>query len=309
MLNKMSLTQSQPIKILLDKNAHRYAKQFATQQANPAKGKQVYLNTLAVYAVHKYMKCFPIETTLAQSDCWQPEMRAMFDVADLILPNLGKLECRWLLPEAEVIDIPPEVREDRLGYIVLRFEEELKQAELLGFISGKEINYDTESINLTQLQSLDTLFDTINRLKQQINLRQWLSGFFTSDWQPVETIMAGKIARSLSNNTGIATISRGKEIQWQINSLDEKIILVLKISENSAKDIDLCLQLYPERGKNNLPAGLSVKVLDEAEDTCLSATTKVNDDWIQLEFACQQGEIFKIEMELEGVSMVEKFSL
>ena len=306
----MNLVQSSPLTILLDRYAHQYARQFASQQATPQKGKQVYLNTLAVYAVHTYLKCFPISTNLAQSDCWRPGMRAMFNVADLVLSNLGKIECLWVLPGEEVVNIPSEVREERLGYIVVQFQEQLKQVELLGFLPGQAINFNTETININQLQPLDSLFDTLDRLQKQVNLRQWLTGFFTIDWQPVETIMAGRITRNITNNdTSVTTISRGKAFTWQINNTEAKIVLVLKITESSSETIDLCLQLYPDGENNNLPTGLSVKILDEAGETCLSAIAKDSDDWIQLEFACQQQENFKIELNLAGITVVENFSV
>lgn len=116
-----------------------------------------------------------------------------------------------MLPGEEVVNIPFEVREERLGYIVVQFEEQLKQVELLGFLPGKAIDFDTETININRLKPLDSLFDNLDRLQQQVNLRQWLTGFFTTDWQPVETIMAGRITRNLTNNdASVTTISRGK---------------------------------------------------------------------------------------------------
>ena len=310
-MNNQQLTiNNEPLTILLDRHSHQYARQFASQQATSQKSKQVYLNTLAVYAVHTYLKCFPISTNLPQSDCWRPGMRAMFNVADLVLSNLGKIECLWVLPGEEVVNIISEVREERLGYIVVQFQEQLKQVELLGFLPGQAINFNTETININQLQPLDSLFDTLDRLQQQVNLRQWLTGFFTIDWQPVETIMAGRITRNITNNdTSVTTISRGKAFTWQINNTEAKIVLVLKITESSSETIDLCLQLYPDGENNNLPTGLSVKILDEAGETCLSAIAKDSDDWIQLEFACQQQENFKIELNLAGITVVENFSV
>ncbi|MDJ0648178.1 MAG: DUF1822 family protein [Xenococcaceae cyanobacterium MO_188.B19] len=305
----MTLTQSSPITILLDRNAHNYAHQFASQQATPEKGKQVYLNTLAVYAVETYLKCFPIKTNLAQSDCWNPTLRAMFNVADLVLPNLGKLECLGILPQQEIINIPIESIDNRLGYIVVKFEEELQQVELLGFISGKAINHNKETININQLQSLDTLFDTLDALQKQVNLDQWFNGFFALDWQPLETIMAGRTTRSITSNNAVNSITRGKAITWQVNNIETQVILVVKIIAEATETTDICLQLYPAGNNNNLPINLSVKVLDQANETCLSATTKEEDDWIQLEFGCHQGENFKIELNLAGIIITENFSI
>jgi Protein of unknown function (DUF1822) len=309
-VNKPLATNNQPPKmnnqplIMLDRQTHLYAQQFASQQATPAKGKQVYLNTLAVCAVNNYLKCFSLSTNLAQSDCWHPGIRATFNVADLILLNFGKLECLWVLPQQETITIPTEVREDRIGYLVVQFEEELQQIELLGFMPSKAITFATETININQLQPLEFFFDTLDRLQKQINLRQWLNGIFTADWQPVETIMAGRIARSLTKDSPVTTISRGKAIAFSINHLEEKIILIINITESSLDAIDLCVQIYPDGENHNLPIGLSVKILDEAGETCLSAIAEDNDDWMQLEFICQPEENFTIELNLADINIV-----
>ncbi len=231
----------------------------------------------------------------------------MFNVADLTLPNFGKLERLWILPQQETVTIPPEVREDPIGYIGVRSEEQLQQVELLEFIPRKTIKFATQTVNISQLQPLDTLFDTLDSLQKQVNLRQWLTGLFAEDWQPIATIMAGRMVRSLANNAA-NTISRGKIISWQINNLEAKVILVLKITD-STDAIDLCLQLYPDRDEPNLPTGLSVQILDETGEICLSATAKDSDDWMQLEFICHPGEKFQIELNLAGITVVEHFSI
>lgn len=303
----MNYTQSKPLTILLDRNAHRYAKQFASEQANPVKGKQIYLNTLAVYGVHTYLKCLNINSDLSNSDCWQSSLRAMFDVADITLPNIGKIECLWLLPKESHASIPVEAREERLGYLIVQLEENLQQIELLGFISGTSVNYDTEEIGIDRLQPLESLFNTLAR-SPQVDLRQWLSNIFTDEWQPVETILAGRMTRSLATaNPNTTTVTRGKTIQWQINSLNREIILVLQVKQETSSATALCLQLYPGSTNNNLPPGLSVSILDNRDRVCLSAITKDTDDWMQLEFDCQQEEKFQVQMELAGVSIVERF--
>jgi hypothetical protein len=326
MNNLPSTTHHQSLTIMLDRHAHRYGQQFAQEQATLQKGKQVYLNTLAVCAVNSYLKCFPISTNLAQSDCWQPGMRAMFNVADLVLPNLGKLECLWVLPQQEIIIIAPEARGDRIGYLVVQLTEELQQVDLLGFIPSKIVDFATETININQLRSLDTLFDTLESLQKQINLRQWLNGMFTIDWQPLETIMAGRMVRSLTEQEpGVNAIARGKEISWTHDDSEQKIILILKIikrnevvsvqseaetNESTSEAIHCYLQLYPYGNDQSLPTGLTVKVLDATEEVCLSAIAQDRDDWMQLEFTCQSSEEFTIELNLgENYQEILRFIL
>ena len=150
--------------------------------------------------------------------------------------------------------------------------------------------------------------EPIEQLQHKVNLRQWFADIFTPDWQPVDLILAGRITRSLATANPTTTITRGKTIQWQLNSLSAEIILVLQITQQSSQAIDLCLQLYPGGDSNYLPAGLLVEIIDENQ-SCMSARAKDTDDWMQLEFTCQQGEQFAIAMQLEGVSIVEYFSV
>ncbi|MEL6580483.1 MAG: DUF1822 family protein [Cyanobacteria bacterium J06621_12] len=297
------------VTILLEPQAHKYAQQFASEQENSIKGKQVYLNTLAAYGVHTYLKCLDIKSDLAHSQCWQPNYRSLFNIADLTLPDVGKLECRYLLPEESEVNIPLETRDERIGYLVVQLEAELQQINLVGFISPQQVEFDTEAIAISQLQPLETLFSTIERLQSRINLRQWLADTFTPDWQPVDLVLAGRITRSLATTNPGTTVTRGKTIQWQLNSLEREIILVLRITKQSNQAIDLCLQLYPGGNSDYLPTGLLVEIIDQANQSCLSAQAQANDDWMQLEFSCQQGEQFQVAMDLDGVSIVEYFSV
>ena len=308
----MNATQPQTPTILLDRHAHNYAQQFASEQTSVAKGRQVYLNTLAVCGVKTYLQCLNINSDLAHSDCWQASLRNLFNVADLTLPNLGKIECLYLLPNETQVQIPLEAREDRLGYLIVRLEAQLQQLELLGFMSGDRITLETESIALTQLQPLDFLFETTarlqNKVSSKVNLSQWFNELIAPDWQPVTTVLAGRITRSLAkSDPAVTTVTRGKVIQWQLNSLEPEIILVLKVCQQSDRTIDLCLQLYPGNAGDNLPSGLSVAIFDRDNQSCLSAQAKDSDDWMQLEFGCQPGEQFRVEMGLNGVSAIEKF--
>ena len=292
----MNLTQSPNRTILLDQTAHRYAQQFASEQATTEKGEQVYLNTLSVYAVYTYLKCFSIPTALSQSDCWHSGLRAIFNIADLILPNLGKLECRSVLPREETVFLPTEVRENRLGYIFLLFTDQLDRVELLGFLPGKDVNPQTESISINQLQSIDFFFDTIYQRQAQVNLNRWFTGIFSQDWQPVESILRGRMVRSLSLDSSGTSVSRGKIIDLQRNGITKQVILVVKATSKSTTEIEVSLQIYPVKANEYLPLGLKVKVLNRSGNTCLQAESKNIDDWIQLEFNCQKGESFSLQI-------------
>ena len=142
-----------------------YAKQFAAEQITTAKKTRVFLNTLAVYAVHEYLKITDIETNLEASDSWHPVMRQFHDVADLVIPNLGTLECRPVLPGETEIMLPPEVTEERIGYLLVGFNEELTEAKLLGFLPMFDPEDAPEEIEIDELESLESFFDCLIRLE------------------------------------------------------------------------------------------------------------------------------------------------
>jgi Protein of unknown function (DUF1822) len=312
----MNLTQSLPIPVLLDKNSHRYAIQFAAEQATSQKGKQVYLNTLAVCGVHQYLKWLSIPSNLLQSDCWHPGMRAIFNVADLVLPNIGKLECRPVLSEEQILAIPPEVTDNRIGYVAVRLNKELDRVELLGFITSSQISQPPEPISITQLEPLDSLLETIHRQNLLVNLRQWLEGIFHPEWQSLELLLASqrRLFRMASNNlvdesnvTPVRVISRGKVISWENNGDRVSFILILKMTNKSVEKVDICLQLYPFGEMEQLPPGLKFIVLDESDRPCLEAETRNDDNWIQLEFACQAEEKFTINIVMKEICITEQF--
>ncbi|MEG4353023.1 DUF1822 family protein [Microcoleus sp. LAD1_D5] len=176
------------------------ARQFASEQRHPHKKEQVYLNTLAVLAVRDYLILLGIETDLTNCDSWNPVVRLLENVADLYIKNLGKIECRPLinLPKpgknnritspqnlSHTCHVPPEAREERIGYLVVEIEEDEKEAKLLGFSPTA----GTGELVLSELHSLDDFLLHLEHISEsQVNLRQWLENVFTSDWESVESI-------------------------------------------------------------------------------------------------------------------------
>jgi Protein of unknown function (DUF1822) len=108
--------------IPLTLKAHGTAESFYQRHSDPQKAKQVYLNTLAIEAVHSYLSWLGVGTDRQSSDSWNPFVQTLADVADLEIPGQGKLECRLVLPGATACHVPLAVWGDRLGYVVVRLE-------------------------------------------------------------------------------------------------------------------------------------------------------------------------------------------
>lgn len=146
-------------------SAYRQAEEFAKHQAKSWKAEQVYRNTLAVLAVNFWLKCIMgIQADLSASDSWDVVAQTLLDVADIEIPNIGKLECRPIFAEAEVLQIPLEAQSDRIGYVAVWFDQSLRKAGLLGFLKTAP----TEEIPLSQLEPLAHLIDHLSQIRKSM---------------------------------------------------------------------------------------------------------------------------------------------
>jgi hypothetical protein len=130
-LNDRVLTFTFPLSL----NAHTLAKRLSQHSSSP-RSERIYLNSLAICAVNFYLQCMGMETDFAQSDSHNLIVLKFMDVADLYVKGLGKLECRPILGEAIMLEIPLEACSDRIGYVAVRLDESCKQASILGFIEN-----------------------------------------------------------------------------------------------------------------------------------------------------------------------------
>jgi len=196
----MNTTEQYFLEIPLNQNAHQCALKFAQEQATKQKGKQVYLNTLAVYAVNYFLEWAEWETNLDQSDSWNPGLRALFNVADLVIPDIGKLECRAVTEGETVIYLPPEVREERIAYIGVLLPEKLDKAKLLGFIPAAEIDEEISEIPLESLQPIEQLSDYFFLLEERKAfvdlLEKLIEGYIKSAKEEEDQVML-KVAEIL----------------------------------------------------------------------------------------------------------------
>jgi len=161
----MNLLEDNFITVSLGHEAHNLAKDFASQQANPSVGKKVYLNTLAVWAVHTYLKWMQVETDLSQSNSGNIALSTLGNARDLVIPDLGKIECYPLLPDENQISVTFDLFDESLALVAVQFSQDLTQVNLLGFLPVLDLEPNQEEISTEDLQPLDDLFDYIWRLR------------------------------------------------------------------------------------------------------------------------------------------------
>lgn len=193
----MNSTETHYLTISLNQDAYIWAKQFAAQQATQEKSKQVYYNTLAVCAVRQFVQEIGFKTNLAAGDSWHSVIRMVHDVADLVIPNLGKIECRVVMPEDTVVSLPAEVTEDRIAYAAVRVQEQLTSVELLGFVRATDVYDSGTTLEIEQLEPIENLIDYLFRLESGMEVLQEKSEVDERVRQRLETTPMSQIIAQL----------------------------------------------------------------------------------------------------------------
>jgi hypothetical protein len=147
--------------------AHHAAYELAKFQPDDDKAIKIYANALAVHAVHAYLQFLKIDSSLEKSESYHPVVALFLDMADLMLPGLGSLECRLIDQQAQKVTLPT-TSIDRIGCVVLRMEgdleeiEDLTELEIVGFTPNL-----APEISVSSLVSIDELLDRLQELKAQ----------------------------------------------------------------------------------------------------------------------------------------------
>jgi hypothetical protein len=292
-----SITDQLTFSVALSTEAHRIAQEYSQGISNPDKRQQVYLNTLAVYAVDNYLQCMGFETNWQGSYSCDFLVIQLMNVADLEVKNLGKLECRPVLPKAEVCEIPPEVWEDRIGYVAVQFNSDLKEAQILGFTPQVEAE-----VPLSQLQSLEDFLLYLSELEiakspqheessNLVKIGQWLDGFVDAGWQTIEHLLNPQ-QLGLAFKSAVS-MTRGQKIDLGMHLEQISVALVIKVAAGSEGEVNILTQVYPVRN-HVLPQGVKLNITDELGENILEVISRDEDNWIQLEFSAELGEKFQI---------------
>jgi Protein of unknown function (DUF1822) len=279
---------------------------FSREQQNPQKARQVYLNTLAVQAVNFYFECIGIKTDLTASDSWNATLRTLMNVADLVVKDKGQLECLPVLPTAEICPVPPEVQEERLGYVVVTIDEAADEARLQGFSPTAAAG----QLVIPQLPSLAGLINALIADSPEkvpsplVKLGQWFQDTFDELWQAPELVLAASYRGAVLTQEPESLPFRKKAKLLEIGA--HKIALVVQVTQLSATEQDILLKICPSNS-NILPEGLLMQLFDESDQMVMETQTQQADNFRSLQFQIGTAESFSIKIELASLSITEKF--
>ena len=303
-----STTEKLNFSVPLSFEAHSIAQGLVSEISNQEKRQQVYLNSLTVYAVNYYLRCMGFETDYLEGDSRNIFAVQLMNVADLIVKDIGKLECVPILAGAEVGEIPPEVWEDRIGYVFVELSDSLKEGKILGFArqaADKIYLHKLESLEdflvyLTELEVVESVqAETTSNI---ISFRHWLDGVIDTSWQKLDELLKPQqLGLAFKNEV---SITRGQKIDLGMHLDKISVALVMKVmSESESEEVDILTQLYPV-GEMALPSGIKLIIGDESGEA-LEVVSREDDNWIQSEFSAESGERFNITVAY-GDSEVKK---
>ncbi|NEP13843.1 MAG: DUF1822 family protein [Symploca sp. SIO2C1] len=314
----------------ITQEARQTAEQFAREQLTPEKAEQVRLNTLAVSVVNNYFQMMDVPTNLELSDSWNPVMRMFSNVADLEVMGVGRLECRPVLANESSCYIPPEVWEERIGYVVVQIDESSLEATLWGFTQ----TVATEELAMSQLAPIEDVFDCLQPMtiaaattaaiaettaavqKTRVNLSQWLEEVFETGWQTVDALFKPAELefaynfrkRDITEDNGLeVAVKRAKLINFGTQLANNRVALIIELTPESDQKKNILLQVHPMGKENYLPPQLQLTVLDESGLIFLEAQSRSEDNFIQLQFAGLAGELFSIQVAFADASIIEDF--
>ena len=134
---------------------------------NNSKAKQFYLNTLAVHVGKKYLKNLDFKTSLDNTSFSKSFLRMTEDVADVIIPDIGTVEFRYVLPGEASFSIPNPDKKEVIAYVTVAFNDSLDFGDILGFIVPKDL-LDPKvdmSVSLDNLQPIERLLSYLSDLE------------------------------------------------------------------------------------------------------------------------------------------------
>ena len=334
-VNPMSVCDPLSFAIPLPLSIHATAQSFCQPHWSSLKTKQVYLNTLAVYAVKSYLGYLGVASYLEQGNSWDPINQCLADSADLMVGTQGRLECRPVLLSSSACYVPPEVWSDRIGYVAVQLDDELRYARLLGFLP----KVNTPEIPLEQWRSLKCLLQSLDTADQPVaipssalsnsrqhpsvtvqekpvmtHLTQWLKGSLGKGWQRLEDLIVPEnlfppnppALQFRGAVTPLSTVC-GKYLDWHLPTGEqENLVLVVGVMPAQKSEMNIWVKLCPQQSSTYLPSKLEVVVLDEQNTAVMQAQSRQT-EMIQLKFGGQIGEKFSIKVSLDEFSKVESF--
>ena len=320
------------------------AKNISKRISHESSQWQVYLNTLALAALEKWLKERMPEQSISTSEevientgrLNLGEFKVCAIATDNLLDELVKLPANVVeSPEltshfyaiVEVLEEQEEVvfrgclnydqlidYRDRLN---LQSQDNFYQLPLslfdtepnhllsyCRFLEPTSISLPVEVTNMTTATSKEYI------QKSTTKLSQWLQNVYDETWQTIDSLLQPQVNLEYGLRNVDEEVKRAKLINLGMQLEKRNVALLVKIKEDPDNKLAVSVQLHPDGEARHLPPNLKLTLLSRSAKVLQEVQSRTQDNYIQLKsFKGEKGKRFQIQVSLESFSITEDFEL
>ena len=170
--------------------------------------------------------------------------------------------------------------------------------------------------------------------KKVVQLKRWLEDCFDPGWENVNTILQPNLERDFSFRSDsfeqamqrglggfpherlhqeastkfhtTAGVRRGKLLGTEIGWGDQQVALLVELHRTESPKMNLSIELHPAGGRDLLPKGLQIMVLDEEGIVVIQVQARDTEN-LKLQVSGEAGEYFSIKLVWNDISITENF--
>ncbi|MEO0869224.1 MAG: DUF1822 family protein [Cyanobacteria bacterium J06642_11] len=303
MISQSLFTFPVMIPTLVRQQANAIAQSFSDQQ----RADQVYAQQVARYAVKYYLKGLGYEIAATDGGLVETFLnQALLDTAILHVAGYGSLTCHVLSEGIEEIEVPLDVKNDRIGHIFVEFNQGDREAVVVGFVNAvAKGNIAVRSLrSLTELpaylESLPPRWETV-----MTDLGDWVTGMFDASWQALSDVFTPSHLQLATRMRRADVASRCKVID--LDNGQSSVVSVIAICDQPDETKEVMVELIPGNSGQYLPDSLRMSVLSDGESPLADFHPQPNTQNFQFELGCEPGDSFQIRLDTETTTIIENF--
>ena len=333
-----------PESIWLETEDFDRAKSISERSSHESNQWQIYLNTLALFALEKWLKERMPEQSISKSD------RIIENTGRL---NIGEFKVCAIATDNlldELVELPRNVVDSSEltthFYVILEVLEEQEEVIFRGCLNYDQLIDYRDRLNLQPQDNFYqlplSLFDpepnhllfncrflkptsiplpvgsaqmTTATPKEYVResttkLSQWLQNVFDGTWQTIDSLINPEANLVYGLRNADEEIKRAKLFDLGMQFGKQKVALLVKIKGEPNGKLAVSIQLHPGGEARHLPPNLKLILLSKAGQVLQEVQSRTQDNYIQLKpFKGEKGKRFQIQVSLESLSITENFEL
>jgi Protein of unknown function (DUF1822) len=251
--------------------------------------------------------------TLRETGDYNPIDRTYSISSDFLITELDILWIAQILELQEITLVPPipQLALDRSQTIIEQLSQPSRYSPRL------QIDFSTWAGILNNHNLRQQLYDRRLQTAQitstttaPLQLNQWLQQEFSTalsqGWDIVSNILPRELAIVRSGED--MSIERAKLINLQYQLQENNVVMLVSLHPQNSTDVTVTVQVQRAPGSPHLPPQLKLSYLNDTGEELQAVISRSQDLQIQLPtFTCDLGTAFNIQLQLNGVSKIEKF--